>query len=43
MAKKSNKSIRAEVAAKRKAAAKEKTKDDAKRRAGVRKQIKKPK
>ena len=40
MAKKSNKSIRAEVAAKRKVAAKDKAKDTAERRAGVRKQIK---
>lgn len=40
MAKKSNKSIRTEVAAKRKAAAKDKAKDRVERQAGVRKQIK---
>ena len=43
MAKKSNKSIRAEVASKRKATAKEKAKDDAERRRGIQKAIKKAK
>ena len=44
MAKKSNKSIRADVEAKRKAAAKEKVEDKAKRQKGIQKQLKrKPK